>query len=155
MTTHFEKVLDEPDIVEPPAGEAGPEYISYPATATRDGAQWSVTVHDLPTGHFVQAQGATWPDAEINAIKGVIGALKAEIGTVGVELAPADPDAAAALDAVTQTRIARAHAEQAERDAVRNAARLLTGQGWSTRDAGAALRLSHQRVSQLAPRATT
>lgn len=149
--THFEKVLDEPDIVEPTGNE--PPYTSYPATATRDGAQWTVVVHDLPEGVAVQAQGATWTEAEINAIKGVISALKAQPGTIGVELAPADPDAAAALEAVTQARIARAHAEQTERDAVRHAARLLTDQGWSTRDAGRALRLSHQRVSQLAPRA--
>ncbi|MEV1245109.1 type II toxin-antitoxin system HicB family antitoxin [Nonomuraea sp. NPDC049750] len=154
MQTHFEQIFNEPDIIDTPDEETGAAYASYPATATRTGKLWSVVVRDLPAGHAVHAQGATWAEAELNAIKALIGALQAEPGTVGVQLAPADEEAAAALEAVTQARIARAYAEQAERDAVRRAARLLTDQGWTTRDAGGALRLSHQRISQIAPRAT-
>ncbi|MGW0807987.1 type II toxin-antitoxin system HicB family antitoxin [Nonomuraea sp. NPDC002799] len=151
MKTHFEEIFDEEDIVETPAEPSGTRYTSYPATATRDGALWTVVVHDLPEGRAVQAQGATWTEAEMNAAKGVLAALKAELGTVGVHLAPDDPEAAAALDAVVAARVARAYAGQAERDAVRHAARLLVDRGWSTRDAGRALRLSHQRISQIAP----
>lgn len=71
-----------------------------------------------------------------------------------VSVAPADPEAAAAVRALTAARIARADAEQAERDAARAAARTLTSRGWSTRDTGRVLRLSHQRISQLAPART-
>lgn len=151
MTTHFEEIFDEPDIVEAPDEQSSARYASYPATARRCGGVWNVVVHDLPEGHAVRAQGVTWTEAEMNTIKAVIDALRADAGTVGVQLIPADSEAAAALEAVTAARIARAHAGQAERDAVRHAARLLTGQGWSTRDTGRALRLSHQRISQIAP----
>ncbi|MEV0389529.1 hypothetical protein [Nonomuraea sp. NPDC050643] len=154
MTTHFEEIFDEPDIVEPPDEQSSARYTSYPATASRGDGVWNVVVHDLPAGHAVRAQGVTWTDAEMNAIKAVIDVLQAEIGTVGVHLIPDDPDAAAALETVTAARIARAQAGQDERDAVRHAARLLTDQGWSTRDAGRALRLSHQRISQIAPQTT-
>ncbi|GIH51636.1 hypothetical protein SAMN05421833_12949 [Microbispora rosea] len=140
--------------VEPADDGANPDEFAnvaattYQATATRTGKLWTVTVPDLP-GAAVKAQGATWRDAEINAAMCVADVLHAAPGTVALHVAPADPDAAAALEAVTAARVARAEAEQAERDAVRHAAQVLTGQGWTYRDAGGALRLSHQRVGQI------
>ncbi|GAA0370281.1 hypothetical protein GCM10009530_20490 [Microbispora corallina] len=153
MRTPFEAILDQPDIVEN-LDDLEVESTTYHATATRTGRQWTVTVNDLPEGRAVQAQGATWTDAEQNALTCVIDLLQAEPHTVNIHLAPNDEEAAAALAAVTEARVARAYAEQAERDAVRQAARILTDKGWTTRDAGGALRLSHQRISQLAPRTT-
>jgi hypothetical protein len=67
-----------------------------------------------------------------------------------VRLIPADPRARDALTAVWTARGDRSRAELAEREAVRHAVRTLLEQGWSARDAGKALNLSHQRVSQIA-----
>jgi hypothetical protein len=127
---------------------------TYRATATRTGKLWTVTVHGLPRG-AVQAQGATWAEARGNALTLVVDLLQADPGTVGVLVEPADEKEAAAVAAVIEARTARALAEEAERDAVRQAAQLLVDNGWSTRDAGAVLQLSHQRISQLAPRASS
>jgi hypothetical protein len=79
-------------------------------------------VHGLPRG-AVQAQGATWIDAEGNALALVAGLLQADPGTVGIRVEPADEKEAAALAAVVETRGARVLAEEAERDAVRQAGR--------------------------------
>lgn len=147
----FESIFEDPD-VDNPDEFVDVECTSYPATATRTGRLWTVTVHNLPAGHAVQAQGATWGEAEMNALDCVINALGVEPHTVTIHLTPSDPEAAAALAAVMDARAARVTAEQAERDAVSRAARLLVSKGWTTRDAGKALRLSPQRISQLAPR---
>ncbi|MGJ6963277.1 type II toxin-antitoxin system HicB family antitoxin [Streptosporangium sp. G11] len=157
MQTHFDKIFDdEPEAVENPDEFVDVTFTSYNATATRVGKQWNVTVHDLPEGRAVLAQGATWADAHRNAHTAVITLLDVEQPyAVGIRLTPDDPELAAALQAVMEARIARADAEQAERDTVTRAAQLLTGRGWSTRDAGNALSLSHQRISQLAPRGGT
>ncbi|GGN99028.1 hypothetical protein [Microbispora bryophytorum] len=142
------------EAVEPATDVASPDEFArvqattYHGTGTRTGKQWTVTVHDLPGG-LVKAQGATWRDAQINALTCVVDLLQAAPGTVCLAVTPDDPQAAAALDAVTAARVARAEAEQAERDAVRRAAQILTGQGWTYRDAGTALGLSHQRIGQI------
>ncbi|WP_019632046.1 hypothetical protein [Actinomadura atramentaria] len=154
MTQHFEKVFDEPE-PEPGADPdefADIEFTTYRATATRSGRAWTATVHDVPTGHPVLVRASTWDELHRTAHRAVVDALGTVDQAVGIDLAPADPDATAALHAVVDTRVARAEAERLEREAVTHAARLLTAQGWTTRDAGAALRLSHQRISHLAPR---
>ncbi len=76
--------------------------------------------------------------------------LGADPAGVVVSVAPVGPDAAAALRALTAARIARAEAEQAERDAARHAARLLTGRDWTVEDAGMMLRLPDERIARLA-----
>lgn len=154
QNTHVEAIFDRPDVVE--ADEAtGPEVTIYNATATRVGKYWNVAVNDLPDGRAAQAQGANWTEAQLNAMDCVQGLFEPDQrDTVGVRLIPADPQAADALVSVWTARSARAVAEQAERDAVREAVRILLDQGWSTRDAGKALALSHQRVSQLQRSAT-
>ncbi|MFC4014673.1 hypothetical protein ACFOY2_46135 [Nonomuraea purpurea] len=153
MRNHLEAIFDEPDLLQD-ADESLPKATTYFATVTRTGKQWTATVTDLPGGGAVQAQGAYWTDVRRNLGSLLLDALKAEPGTVALHLAPADPEAADVLTAVTEARIARAQAEQAERDAVRHAARTLIGKSWNTRDAGTVLGLSHQRISQIAPRAT-
>lgn len=70
---------------------------------------------------------------------------------VGFLFTPADPEAANVLRTVIDARTAHSYAEQAERDA----ARTLIDKGWTTRDIGSVLGLSHQRISRILPRATT
>ncbi|XVQ16363.1 type II toxin-antitoxin system HicB family antitoxin (plasmid) [Spirillospora sp. CA-255316] len=152
MRSHFEAIFDEPECDGDPDEFVDITFTNYDATITRTGKQWTVTVHDLPEGRTVVAQGPTWAEAGDNAHAAVTGLLGTEPQAVGIDLFPDDPEANAAIQAVVNARVARGEAEQAERDAVRRAARLLTGKGWSTRDTGSALRLSHQRISQLAPR---
>ncbi|WP_282699219.1 hypothetical protein [Streptantibioticus silvisoli] len=78
--------------------------------------------------------------------------LKAAPGTVIVSVEPADQNAVTAIRALTQARLNRALAEQAERDAARAAVRLLASQGWDAEDIGTVLRLPTARVENvLAP----
>lgn len=150
-----EAIFDQPDLVR--AGDdAGPEATIYNGTATRVGKYWNVTVQGLPDGLAASAQGATWPEAESNTMDRVQSLFPPERQPwVGIRLIPADPQAADALMGVWTARGNRDRAEQAERDAVRNAIRTMLDQGWSTRDVGKAVGLSHQRVSQLDPRRNT
>ncbi|WP_344978865.1 hypothetical protein [Streptosporangium fragile] len=155
MRSHFEKVFSESDlVVNLDNGESEGEVTIYHATVTRIGKQWTATIRDLPGGHVVQAQGATWREIKENVADGVFELLQDEPDTVAIQVVPADPEVAAALATVAAARGARVYAEQAEGDAVRRAARLLVEKGWSTRDAGSALGLSHQRISQIVPRTT-
>ncbi|MEV4288734.1 type II toxin-antitoxin system HicB family antitoxin [Nonomuraea bangladeshensis] len=149
---HFDRIFDEPESTGDPDEYADVKYTSYTGIATRTGKQWTVNVRDLPDGRAVLAQGSHWNDARRNTHQAIVELLGVEPHTVGVRLVPDDPDIAAALTAVVAARTARADAEQAERDTVADTARLLTSKGWSTRDAGGALSLSPQRISQLAPR---
>jgi predicted DCC family thiol-disulfide oxidoreductase YuxK len=102
-----------------------------------------------PGGHVVHVQAASWRETKANVADCVFDLRQDESDTVAIQFFPADPEAAAALATVATVRSARI---QAERDAVRRAARLLVDQGWSTRDAGSALGLSHRRISQIVPR---
>lgn len=125
----------------------------YNASTARVGGYWEATVQDLPDGLQARAQGATWTEAQLNTMDRVQDLFEPDRrNLVGIRLMPADPRASAALIAVWTARSARVRAEQAERDAVRAAVRTLLDLGWSTRDAGSALSLSHQQVSSLAPR---
>ncbi|SDH66796.1 hypothetical protein SAMN05421505_1208 [Sinosporangium album] len=155
MSSYIEAIFDQADIPENlDQTEAEVEATVYRATATRTGKYWTATVHDLPDGQVVRAQGSTWKEARNNALECVLELLGPTSGTVGVHLSPADPKLDKALKAVGAARTARAYAEQAERDAVRTAAHHLIGNGWSTRDAGSALGLSHQRISQIINQST-
>ncbi|MGW0806860.1 type II toxin-antitoxin system HicB family antitoxin [Nonomuraea sp. NPDC002799] len=148
---HFEEIFDEPESHGDPDEFVDVKYTSYRATATRTGRTWTVTVHDLPNSRVV-TQGAHWAEAHRNTHSAVVELLGVEPQSVGITMRPDDPEIVAALDAVIGARTARADAEQAERDTVAHAARLLTGKKWTTRDAGGVLSLSPQRISQLAPR---
>ncbi|MDH2426442.1 hypothetical protein [Sphaerisporangium sp. TRM90804] len=147
-------IFNQPDLLET-NDEPEVETVTYFATATRTGKQWIATARDLPGGRTVQAQGASWREVKRNMADLVFEIHNDDASIGALHLVPADPDAEAALKDVVAARSARVLAEQAEREAVRHAVRLLIDQGWSTRDIGSALLLSHQRVSQIAPRATT
>ncbi|MEU0938994.1 hypothetical protein [Embleya sp. NPDC005971] len=123
----------------------------YDATATRVGTMWMVDIPGLPDGSTAAAHGRTWPEAQKNAGDRIRELLGPDGGAFGVRLSPADPDADAAVQALVEARTALHHAEESAREAAEHAARTLTAQGWTTRDAGAVLRISHQRVAQLAP----
>ncbi|NAS20073.1 hypothetical protein GT755_00050 [Herbidospora sp. NEAU-GS84] len=152
--TSFEAIFDEP-AAQDSDESAHITCTTYRATATRAGKQWIVNVHGLPDGYVVRVQGATWREAESNTITGITDALHVEPpAAVIVHMRPDDDEIVEALEAVTDARAARLHAELAEKEAVRAAAQTLVDKGWTTRDAGGVLRLSAQRISQLAPRTT-
>jgi len=136
----FDAIFSHPDIIAD-LDDLTFEVTTYPATATRTGSTWTVTAHDLPDGHTVQTEGGTWLEGEDKIHECVAEHLGVDPTTIVVSVKPAEPEAKAALYALTDARIANAKAEQAERDAVRHAARLLIGQGWSVQDTAAALRL--------------
>lgn len=146
-------LFDQPDITNPDPEGPGP-VPSYTGYATRVGNTWVVEIRDLPDGRTATAHGRTWREAKTATGDRICEHLPAEHGVFGIHLAPADPDADAAIIALIEARAALLYAEQAVRDAARHAARTLIDQGWNNRDTGAALGLSHQRVSQIAPRNT-
>ncbi|WP_439681802.1 hypothetical protein [Embleya sp. MST-111070] len=148
----IDTLFDQPDIDPELETREWKPVPSYPATVTRTASGWTATIADLPDGRAAMAQGRTWREVEHNAFECVAELLGPDAETFTIVANPADPDAATVVNALFDARLALAHAEQAVRDAARHAARTLTDQGWNTRDAGAVLRLSHQRISQLAPR---
>jgi hypothetical protein len=148
VSTDFDSIFDQPDLI-PPADVPGEVATTYVATAARTGDQWTAT-GELPDGQVVKARGGSWGEVGAGIADLIFAALRDEPGIVGVHVCPADPEAAAALGAVVEARQVRILAEQAERDAVRHAVRLLLGQGWSPQDAGSALRLTHERAFQFA-----
>ncbi|MEU6741551.1 hypothetical protein [Streptosporangium sandarakinum] len=154
MRTYAEKIFDEPnfldasDEVETEA-EAGAVSRYVTATVTHSGDQWTAVARDLPGGHVVRAEGATWREARKNIARRVLDLLPDEPGMTCFQFVPADPEAKAALEAVMGARSARAEAELAEVGATRSAARLLLDKGWSMQDVGHVLMLPRQRVSQL------
>ncbi|MEU4833147.1 hypothetical protein [Streptosporangium sp. NPDC023615] len=154
MTTWGEAIFDQSDLPEDPDQLELEVTTNYHATLTRTGKRWTATVHDLPDGHVIRVQGTTWRETADNVMECVLDLLPPDANTVGFDFTPADPEAAEARKAVSDARVARLYAEQAERDAVRNAVRTLIDQGWTTRDIGSALGLSHQRISQIVPRIT-
>ncbi|MGW0483085.1 hypothetical protein [Nonomuraea sp. NPDC003214] len=151
MRSRSDEILDEFGPVEN-IGENEPEAVTYQATVTRIGKHWTATVRDLPGGQTAHVQGASWKETKENVVDCVLKLRDDKPDAVAVQFVPGDPEVAAALATVSAARSARVQAELAERDAVYRAARLLVGKGWSTRDAGSALGLSHQRISQIAPR---
>lgn len=149
----IDALFDQPDIDRD--AENRPDYDlvpTYTATATKTEKGWSVTVPGLPGERTAHAEGRTWREAQDNAFTAVQQLLGDDTPDVfGIAMAPSDPEAAAAIGALVAARARLVYAEQEIRDAARNAAQILTAKGYTTRDAGAAMGVSHQRVSQLAP----
>ncbi|MEV0619791.1 hypothetical protein AB0I81_41180 [Nonomuraea sp. NPDC050404] len=152
MTTRSEELFDQPDI---PADLDRYELDitqHWQALLTRTRKRWTATLQDPPEGHVIHVQGATWretADAFTEALRGLPGY---DSDVAGISFVPADPEAADVLDKVRAARRARLMAEQAERDAVRDAIYTLMDREWTNRDIGSLLGLSHQRISQIAPR---
>ncbi|MEU9888071.1 hypothetical protein [Sphaerisporangium sp. NPDC051011] len=153
MQPRIDTIFDEGDIPEDLEQAELEITTDYHVTVARTGKMWTATVEDLPDGQVIRAQGATWAETRDNVMDCVLDALAPDPDTVGFYFVPADPAAVEALNSVRDARVARVYAEQAERDAVRGAVRTLIAQGWTNRDIGSALGLSHQRISQIAPRA--
>ncbi|MET7337071.1 hypothetical protein [Nonomuraea sp. NPDC005650] len=147
-----ESILDQPDIPEDPDQLELQITTTYHATLARTGKRWTATADNLPGGHVIQVRGATWRETAVNAMAAIFDLLKYNPDTVGFFFTPADEEAAHVTADVRDARAARLHAE---RDALRNAVRTLIDKGWTTRDIGSVLGLSHQRISQIAPRTTT
>lgn len=143
----FDAIFDEPDICAPDGPFKPPP--EYRVTLTRAGETWIAEAQDLPGGLSVRVEGATYREADDAAFSQVYDVLGAGPGDIQVYVRPADAEATAVLDAIVDARINRAYAEQAERDAVRHAARLLTSQGWNTQDAAYALRMPVTRMPEL------
>lgn len=144
----FDAVFQQPEIITG-LDDLELEVTTYSATATRAGSTWTVTARDLPDGLTAEVQGKDWLEAEGKIQHRVAEVLGIDRAEVVVSVDPADPPARAALHALVGARIARARAEQAERDAARHAARLLVKQGWTTEDTGMVLRLPEYRISRL------
>ncbi|WP_173527506.1 hypothetical protein [Nonomuraea antri] len=153
MSKHFEVIFDSPDLATDAEIEGLPKVTDYyTATMTRTGKRWTATCRDLPGGRVVEAQGKSWREARRGVGRLISDAVAGEPGLAAVHVVPADPEEDALLAAVLDARYERAYAEQAERDAVRHAARTLLDRGWTTRDVGSLLLLSHQRISQIVRR---
>ncbi|MGN9787011.1 hypothetical protein ACTMTF_36700 [Nonomuraea sp. ZG12] len=151
MSTWRETVWDQPDIPEDLEQRELEITTTYHVTVARTGKRWTATVDNLPDHHVVQVQGATWREAADNVIEDVSALVSHNSDSAGFHFTPADQDAADALNNVHSARAARLYAEQAERDAVRDAARVLADQGWTTRDLSSVLGLPQQRISHIIP----
>lgn len=122
----------------------------YRATATRSGRWWAVVVPAVPGA---LTQGPTLKAAAAMAREAVALVLDIPEESVVIDLRPELPDTAAtALNDFRSRRSERERAEEAEREAQATAAQVLREAGLSVRDAGEVLGVSHQRVSQLAPK---
>ncbi|MFD9947666.1 hypothetical protein ACFWYW_46630 [Nonomuraea sp. NPDC059023] len=128
---------------------------TFLAPTKRTGKFWTANVLGLPDGQHLQIQGKTWAETRDNALERVAELLGSAHDTVGVLLVPEDADEARAVETARAARAARATAEQDEQDVVLKSAELLRSRGWTTRDVGSVLGYSHQRISQIAPEATT
>ncbi|MET9063641.1 hypothetical protein [Streptosporangium sandarakinum] len=154
MRTYAEKIFDEPNFLDASdeaetEGEAETVGLYVTATVTHTGDQWTAVARDLPGGHVVRAEGATWREARKNIARCVLDLLQDEPGITCFQVVPADPEAKAALEGVMVARSARAEAELAEVGATRSAARLLLDKGWGIHDVGTVLMLPRRRISQL------
>lgn len=128
-----------------------PHRPAYTATATRSGKYWAVEIHGLPDHCAGFTQGRTWAEAEHMTRDAIAVLLEIPADSFDVTLTPADLDARAALAALAAASSAEEAAIAARAAALCAAAQVLTVHGFSVRDAGAALKISYQRVSQLAP----
>lgn len=144
----FDSIFEQPDICEDSDDGDVVTLTTYSAFATRTGNTWSAEVSDLPDGLAARVEGQTWSEVELELMDRVPRMLGAD-GTVNVVLRPADQEATDALRALSGARQDRAVAEQAERDAARNAVRILAGKGWNAEDIGTAVRLPSARVTKI------
>ncbi|WKV74055.1 type II toxin-antitoxin system HicB family antitoxin [Streptomyces sp. PCS3-D2] len=130
---------------------------THKATAERQGRFWVVTIDGLPKGEQNVTQGLTWTEAHENARDLVSLVLDIEDDPVvyTVDLIPADP---AMFEVVREAEEADAAVQEAEtrrRAAMTRAAKTLVGLGLTQAEAGRMLGVTHQRIAQLAPKASS
>lgn len=125
---------------------------TYQAIAVRDGRWWVVEIQGLPPHYVGVTQGRSWVEAEEMTRDAIASLLDIDDQSFDIELLPGDQEARDAIAALEVARKAAAEAQQAQEQALQSAARTLTQRGFSVRDAGAAMHVSYQRVSQLAPK---
>lgn len=124
------------------------------AQARRSGDWWAVEVPEVD-GVFTQAKRL---DQVPEMVADAVAVMEdVDAATVEVEVVPLVPEAI--VEALSQARALREQAEAMNVEAstvIRQAAINLTGLGYSMRDVGVVLGVSHQRVAQLmAPRPMT
>jgi predicted RNase H-like HicB family nuclease len=119
----------------------------YDAFAHREGAWWAVEVPAVP-GVFTQARRID--GVEMMARDAIAGVLDVDPGSFDIEvIIRMRPDWQAATEELAAVR-AEAEAAEARASAkLREVAASLIAAGLPTRDVGAVLGISHQRVSQL------
>lgn len=121
------------------------------ATATRSGDWWAIEVPQTP-GVFTQAK-------RLDQVAGmtadaVATMLDIDASDVEVDVVPVIPEATLheSVAVATSARKAAIQAEERASASMRGAVRILRNHKFSTRDIGAMLGVSHQRVSQLEKR---
>ena len=121
---------------------------TYRVRAQRSGKWWALDVPELP-GIFSQVRRLD--QAEAMARDAIAAMLDVDPGSFAIEIAPDfAPDVKDLLDNVHRARQALDEAQRTAAAVVQHAAMVLTREnGLSMRDAGRALGISHQRVSQI------
>ena len=121
---------------------------TFAVRAQRSGRWWALDVPEL-SGVFSQVRRLD--QAEAMARDAIAAMLDLDPASFDVEIAPSfAPDVKALLDSVCRARQALDEAQRTAAAAVQHAATVLTHEdGFSMRDAGRALGISHQRVAQI------
>ena len=121
---------------------------SYHVDVVRSGSWWAISVPELP-GVFSQARRLDQVEEMVReAIALYLDAPADEIGAIEIDVTP--PESVGAL--LETVRMSTAEAERAitrATEARHEVARTLRNEGLPTRDIGALLGISHQRVSQI------
>jgi predicted RNase H-like HicB family nuclease len=116
----------------------------YTAECRRSGAWWAITVPELKGVH---SQAKRLDQVEDMARDAIAMFLDAAPDSFDVDVQPDMPDE---VRAALKAREEAAKAEERANRTTINAVRALLGSGLTVRDAGRLLRISPQRVSQLA-----
>jgi predicted RNase H-like HicB family nuclease len=123
------------------------EMRTFEAVARRSGGWWAIEVPELP-GVFTQARRID--GAAAMAREAIALFLDVPTADLEVRLRPELPDEL--RGSVDAARTQRDQAERPQREAstaLRSSARQLAAEGLTTRDIGALLGLTHQRIAQL------
>lgn len=124
------------------------EHDTIQVHVARSGRWWSISVPTMPT---VFSQCRRLEQVDDYAREAIALALDSDLQAIGqLDVHVEPPDGLAELIAESDRAVAEAHAASARAaEARRYAAQALAASGYPTRDIGALLGLSHQRVSQL------
>ncbi len=123
--------------------------MTYTAVCRRSGRWWAISVPEVKGVH---TQARRLDQAEAMAREAIALMLEVDPASLRVQVAPELPGS---VSRALEARRAARQAEDAAEKATAEAARALLQDGYTVRDAGALLHLSPQRVSQIAPAAST